>query len=219
MSKQLVILIAPPGAGKGTQADLIAQRFDLIHIETGKIIQRRFAESDPDDPIIKREKKRQSKGDLLTPEVLYEWFIDEFRKRAEEGGIVLSGSPRTLYEVEKALSEFEKIFGRENIKIFELKMTENESVRRNSGRRMCQVNRHPIPDTPENKNLTICPLDSSPLIIRDDDKPEIIRDRYRIYLRDTIPVLDFFRKNNYPVVEINGEQPIEKVFAEICEYF
>jgi adenylate kinase len=114
--------------------------------------------------------------------------------------------------------EFGKIFGKNNIYIFNILLREEESVKRNSGRRMCRANRHSIPNFTENRKLMTCPQDGSELITRDDDKPEVIHERYKVYLRDTAPVLDYFKKNNYPVAEINGEQPVEAVYNDISKY-
>lgn len=216
MAKMLIVIIAPPGAGKGTQADLLAEKFGLVHVETGKIIQKKFAEADPADEVIKREKGKQLKGELMTPKVIYDWLMETVKKLAlEDRGIVLSGSPRTTFEVENEMPEFARIYGRENLRIFHISLSEEESIKRNSGRKMCRANRHPIPNFPEYKDLKTCPQDGSELIIREDDRPEVIRERYQVYLRDTAPVLDYFKKNGYPIIEINGEQPIEKVFGDI----
>jgi len=157
---------------------------------------------------------------MNSPEIVYQWLMEEIiRIIVDKDGLVLSASPRTKFEVEKEMPEFDKIFGRENIKIFYIKLSEEESIKRNSSRRVCKANGHQFPSFPEYKDLIICPQDDSELIVRDDDKPEIIKNRYRVYSEETKPVLDFFKKNNYPVIKINGEQAIEKVFADICDNF
>jgi len=214
----LVILISPPGGGKGTQAELLAKKLGLIHLETSKIIEDKFAEADPNDEIIKKEKEKRLAGELMEPKIIYNWLMESVGNLAAEGkSLILSGSPRTEFEVEKEMPEFDKIFGRENIKIFYVTLSEGESIKRNSFRRMCQANRHPIPNFPEYKDITTCPQDGSPLIIRGDDNPETVKERYSVFLRETTPVLEYFKKYDYPVIEINGEQPIEKVFEDILK--
>ena len=220
MPQQLIILIAPPGAGKGTQAELLAQKFGLFHLETAKVIDKKFAEAKLGDKEMDEQKRRRSSGELMTPEIIYHWLMDEIRQLARQGtSLILSGSPRTLFEAEKEAPEFNKLFGKENIKIFNINLSQTESVKRNSARRMCQANRHPIPNLSQFIGLTTCPQDGSAIITRDDDRRDIIVERYRVYKQETEPVLDFFKKSGYIINEINGEQSIEKVFSDICGFF
>jgi len=220
MDKQIVIFIAPPGAGKGTQADLLAEKFGFIHIETSKIIEEKLKNADSSDPVTQEEKRKWLEGELNDPHKVARWILDRTEGLAGRGeSLVFSASPRALFEVEVELPEFEKLYGRENIKIFYITLSEEESVKRNSNRRICEKNRHPIPNFPEYKNLTTCPQDGSPLITRALDTPEVIRERYRVYKAETELVLDYFREKGYKVIEINGEQPIEKVFEDILKNF
>jgi len=117
------------------------------------------------------------------------------------------------------ITALEEVYGKENITVLNIELSEAESVKRNGGRRICQANRHPIPNFPEFTNLTTCPQDGSPLVTRDLDKPEIIRERYQVYWRDTAPVLDYLREHGYQINVINGEQPIEAVFDNIMKNF
>ena len=220
MNKQVIIFIAPPGAGKGTQANLLAEKFGLVHVETSKIIEAKLKDADPNDLVMAEEKREWLSGELNTPAIIKDWLLGKVRELAAENkSIVLSASPRTLYEAEAGIPEFEKLYGRDNIKIFYITLSEEESVKRNSGRRICEKNRHPIPNFPEYQNLTACPQDDSPLITRALDKPEVIRERYKVYKAETEPVLDYLKQQNYKVIEINGEQPIEKVFDDILKNF
>jgi len=220
MAKRLVILIAPPGAGKGTQAELLAKKFGLFHLETSKIIKKIFADADSKDTEISEAKKVYLAGGLVEPKLVAKWFTDEAIKLIHDGlSLVLSGSPRTLYEAEFDMPILEKLFGKENIKIFNIVLSETESVKRNSGRRVCEARGHSIPNFPEFQNTAKCPEDGSPIIKREDDNPKVIKRRYEVYLKETEPVLDYFKKNNFSVIEINGEQSIEKVFEDICRHF
>ncbi len=220
MTKQIIIFIAPPGAGKGTQANLLAEKFGFTHIETSKIIEAKLKDADPNDPIMIEEKRKWLSGELNTPAIIKDWLLEKVRELAAENkGVVLSASPRTLYEVKVEMPEFEKLYSRDNIKIFYITLSEEESMKRNSGRRICEKNRHPIPNFPEYQNLTTCPQDGSPLVTRALDKPEVIRERYGVYKAETEPVLDYLKKDDYKVIEINGEQPIEKVFSDIMGHF
>ena len=191
-----VILVAPPGAGKGTQADMIEQKFGYHHLETSKIIEKNFKNADPNDAVINEEKKRWLAGELMKPSTFVPWLIDDIKTIAANGqGLILSGSPRTMAETPVVITALEEVYGKENITVLNIELSEAESVKRNGGRRICQANRHPIPNFPEFTNLTTCPQDGSPLVTRDLDKPEIIRERYQVYWRDTAPVLDYLREH------------------------
>ena len=219
MSKQVIIFIAPPGAGKGTQAELVAKKIGLEHIETSNIIEEKFKNADPKDGKLNEEKKRFLAGELTDPVLVAEWFLEKVGDLARRGvGMVLSGSPRTMYEGETDMPELERLYGKENIKIFYISLSEEESIKRNSSRRICKKNRHPIPGFPQYRDLMTCPEDGSPIIRRELDKPEIIKERYRVYKAETEPVLDYLKKNGYDVITIEGEQPIEKVQEDILKY-
>ena len=218
--KQVVIFIAPTGAGKGTQSDMLAEKFGFLHLETSKIIEAKFATADPNDEEIKKEKENFLTGKLVTPEVVTAWVIEKIRElAAKDTSIVFSGSFRTMYEAGEEIPVVEELYGKENIKIFYITLSEEESVRRNSSRRICKANRHPIPSTPEFQDITTCPQDGSELVKRDLDTPEVARIRYREYLNRTLPVLDFFKQRGSHIIEISGEQGIEKVSHDILQNF
>lgn len=215
-----IILIGPIGSGKGTQADILAEKFSLIHLETSKMLEVAFKSADLSDKKLAEEKKKWESGILNDPEWVARLVLREINKLAKQSkGVVLSASPRTLFEAEKEIPEFEKLFGKENIYIFHIGLSEAESVKRNSGRRICQQNRHPVPNFPEFKDSTTCPKDGSKLVTRELDKPEVIKVRYQEYLNRTYPVLGYLQKRGYKIFRINGEQPIEKVASDILEKF
>src|SRR3990167_11176853 len=103
MSK-VIILIAPPGAGKGTQADMIEEKFGYHHLETSKIIEKNFKNADPNDAVINEEKKRWLAGELMKPSTFVPWLIDDIKAIAGRGqSLILSGSPRTIAETEAVM--------------------------------------------------------------------------------------------------------------------
>lgn len=218
--KQAVIFIAPTGAGKGTQSDLLADKFGMFHLETAKIIEAKFASADPNDEQIKKEKQNFLTGKLVTPEIVTAWVIEKIRElAAQDTSIVFSGSFRTEYEASTEIPVMEELYGKDAIKIFYITLSEEESVRRNSNRRICKANRHPIPDLPDFQGLTTCPQDGSELVKRALDTPEVARIRYREYVERTTPVLDFFKQRGYTIIEIDGEQGITNVSEAILKHF
>ncbi|OGN29146.1 MAG: hypothetical protein A3A33_02700 [Candidatus Yanofskybacteria bacterium RIFCSPLOWO2_01_FULL_49_25] len=220
MQKQVVIFIAPTGAGKGTQSDLLAEKFGWYHLETAKILEEKFAMGDPNDPVIKAERELFLTGKLMTPEIVTTWVLEKVRELATQGqSIIFSGSFRTDYEARTEIPVIEELYGKENVRIFHITLSEDESVRRNSNRRICKKNRHPIPDLPEFRSMTVCPHDGSELVRRELDTPEVARIRYREYLKRTTPVFDFFKERKYPIIEIDGERGIENVSEDIQKHF
>lgn len=214
--KVVVIFIGPPGSGKGTQADLLVDKFGLVHLESSKVIENKFKTGDSNDPVIAREKELWESGELNTPELVRAWMLEAIRALHAKGvGIVLSGSPRTLFEAEGEMPVFEELYGKENVLPIHLNLTKEESIKRNSGRRICEAHRHPIPDFPVFKDITTCPKDGSPLVRRGLDTPETIGVRYEVYLRRTQPILSFLEEHDYKIIEIEGEQEIGKVSDDI----
>lgn len=214
--KWVVILIGPPGSGKGTQAELLAERFGLYHLESSKVIEDKFKSANPDDEVILREKEAWRTGQMNDPKLVRAWMLEEIRLLHGRGiGIVLSGSPRTMFEAEGEVPVFEELYGKDNIKPIHLNLTKEESVRRNSSRRICEANRHTIPNFPIFKDITTCPKDGSKLLRRELDTPETISIRYEVYLRQTQPILSYLEENNYKIIEIEGEQSIEDVAKDI----
>jgi len=220
MNRQIVIFIAPPGAGKGTQADLLAEKLGAFHVETSKLGEAKIKDEElvKKDPETAEAKKNFESGELFPPSWTMRLVMEKVNELAAKGeSIIFSGSPRTLYEAERETPEFEKLYGRDNIKIFYITLSEEESVKRNSNRRICEKNRHPIPNFPEYQSLTTCPQDGSPLITRGLDKPEVIRERYKVFKAETEPVRNYLKEKEYKIITINGEQPIEGVFKDILK--
>ncbi len=214
--KSVIILIGPPGSGKGTQANLLAEDESIIHLETSKIIEEKLKNGSPDDPVLVQARSNFKSGKLVDPAAVTGWVIEKMREFAAQGkGIIFSGSFRTVYEAEHEIPVSEELYGKDNIHVFSIILSEEESVKRNSTRRICKANRHPIPNFPEYEKITRCPEDDSEIETRVLDNPETIRVRYQTYLKETEPVLAVFARHSYQVVEINGEQPIRKVHDDI----
>ncbi len=218
--KWAVFLIGPPGSGKGTQADLLAERFGLVHIQTSKLGEAKINNPElvKNDPEIAEVRRLYDKGELFPPPWTVKIVLEKAQELADQGkGVIFSGSPRTIYEIEEELPYFENLYGKENIRIVNLKIDEEESLNRNTNRRICKANGHPIPNFDQFKDMKLCPHDGSEIITRSLDTPDTIKTRNEVYHRRTEPILDFLGKKGYKVIEINGTQPIDKVFQDILE--
>lgn len=210
----IIILLGAPGAGKGTQANLLAEKFDLRHLETSHLI-KRVLESKRKGKIIDSERKRWKAGKLNSTPFALQLVKEKTLEWKDENGIVFSGSPRTIEEAESLLPFLAKLFGKKNISVFFINISVKESVFRNSHRKICELMRHPILYSQENERLNHCPFDGSLLIKRDLDTPETIKKRFKVFEKETLPVLNTIKKMGFNVQTINGSPSVTKVFENI----
>ena len=226
--KLVVILMGPPGAGKGTQATLLAERLNLHYLETSRVLEEKFAEKkkkgqyivvDGKKYFFMKERKNWETGLLCSPPFVTHLIQQEIRQLSKEKkNLVLAGSPRTLYEAKKVTPLLEKLYGKKNIKIIFIALSLKESIFRNSHRRICELMRHPILYNKETKNLRYCPLDGSLLIKRRKlDDPKTIKIRWSEYKERTLPVLEYFSSRNLIIQRVNGERSVAKVFYSILQ--
>ena len=222
MAKIAVIMYGPPGSGKGTQANLLAERLGLVHLDTGRFLETLVHDpANKNNKTIQREKKLFDTGFLMTPS----FALSEISKRAKviakEGeGIILSGSPRTLFEVTGLIPVLEKLYGKKRIHIFELRIKEAISVKRNSNRVVCSICRAPLLTAYyPSKNPKHCPICAGPFYKRTLDNRETMKIRLNEYRERTEPVLGYLKKKRYKVNQVNGELPPFMIFKKIYGHF
>ena len=225
--RQTIILFGPPGAGKGTQSNLLADKFGLYLFETSKILENKFKEADdPSNRYIEfegekfdvlNEKKMWKEGVLCSPPFVSYLVIQKIKDLYSEGkDLILAGSPRTSYEAERVLPVLKDLYG--NIKVVLLDINPEETIFRNSHRKICELMRHSILYSKETESLTKCPLDGSNLIKREGlDDPESIKVRLKEYKERTFPIFDYFEKQGIAVKKVNGEQSVSDVFKDILK--
>lgn len=214
-----VIIIGPPGSGKGTQAELLAKKFGLIHLDTGAYFEQVIYNPQfKNNKEIKQERKLFEIGKFLTPSWVLKIVGEKIKKLAKaKMGVVLSGSPRTLYEAvgdqnhPGIIGILEINYGKKNIFVFELKVPPIVSIKRNSGRLLCSVCGTPI----LNQALSSCPFCGGKLRKRVLDKPEIIKIRLKEYESRTKPIIKEFKKRNYKIVAIDGTPLPYKIYQKI----
>ena len=208
-----IILLGPPGSGKGTQAKLLSKKYSIPHIAMGDILREEVAKK---TPLGKKVNVYMSKGELVPDEIV----IEVLKKRLQEAdcvnGFILDGFPRTLNQA-KAL---DNMLNELNLKIdavIYIEVPDEEIMKRLSLRRTCKVcgriyNLHYNPPKQDGK----CDVCGGELIIRDDDKPEVIKNRLKVYNDQTKPLVNYYETHKL-LIRINGVDPIDKVFQQIVK--
>ena len=223
INQKVVIFIGPPGSGKGLQANLVAEKFGLYHIETSELLERCFSEEkektfkiDSKRYQVKEIEKIWKSGKLCPPPFVVFLVKRKIKEVAQQKkGIVFSASPRTLYEGEKIVPLLEKLYSQKNIFVFYLKCPKSVLKKRLLSRRICSLLRHPILNLKGMEKLKRCPLDGSLLIKRKIDKPEILDKRFKEFEEKTFPLVDFFKKRKIKLFEIDARPLPEKIFKKI----
>lgn len=220
MEKIAVIIYGSPGAGKGTQANMVADALDLVHFDTGKVLEQ--VVHDPfrqKSAFVRRERKLFDSGALLTPRFVAGVVEREINRIAVAGvGLVFSGSPRTLYEAGKIFPVLEKRYGKKRIFLFVLDVSADISVKRNSVRLLCKACGAPLlVEYVPIKNPKHCPRCGGPLYRRTIDNKKTIMVRLREYEERTKPIFAFARARGYRIHTIDGRPAPYKVFERIAQ--
>lgn len=218
--KIIVIIIGPPGAGKGTQAELLADKLNLYSFETSKVLEESWIDANKDDYLkadgkkyfLLKEKQLFDSGKLCSPPFVTLVVKRKIKQLFEQGkGIVFSGSPRTVYEGKKLMPFLIDLYGLNNILALELKVSDQEAIWRNTRRRICKNCRYPVPYTLETKNLKKCPKCGGELVTRTLDTEQTMKTRLKEYKQRTHPLFEYFKQVGIKVKQVNGEQSIEDV--------
>jgi adenylate kinase len=188
VSELNLILLGPPGAGKGTQAERITEDFDLPFISTGDML-RQAVKTGTD--LGKEAKSYMDKGELVPDEVIIGVILEKVEGAEAADGFVLDGFPRTIAQAEALDDAFAKL-GRALTAAIMLEVPDEEIVRRMSGRRVSAAGRPYHVDFNPPKVPGKCDVDGSELIQRDDDKPEVVRKRLEVYHAQTAPLVDYY---------------------------
>ena len=206
-----IIMLGAPGAGKGTQAQMIAEKFDIPHISTGDIFRANIKNG---TELGKKAKEFMDKGLLVPDELTVELLLDRVANEDCKNGYVLDGFPRTIPQADVLDSELTKLGDKVDFAI-NVDVPDENIVRRMSGRRACLKcgATYHIEHIPP-KTEGICDKCGSELVLRADDKPETVQNRLSVYHEQTQPLIDFY-SNKGILKSVDGTQPMDKVFADI----
>jgi adenylate kinase len=188
MAELNLILLGPPGAGKGTQADRLQEDFPLAYIATGDML--RQAVKDETD-LGKEAKAYMDRGELVPDDVIIAVILDRLGEQDTSDGFLLDGFPRTDKQAE-ALDEALRKVDRRLTAALLIDVPEDDIVRRLSGRRVCpNGHTYHLEHNPP-KNDEVCDVDGEPLSQREDDKEETVRRRLQVYRDQTSPLVDYY---------------------------
>jgi adenylate kinase len=205
------VLLGPPGAGKGTQAGIVAKATGLAHISSGDLFRENIKNQTElgkqVDAILKR-------GELVPDGVTIDMIRDRLQKPDCKAGAVLDGFPRTPAQAE-ALNEMLANFAGKVDVVPYIQVPQAELIKRLGGRWVCRAQGHVYHESfNPPKQAGVCDVDGSELYQRDDDKRETVEKRIRVYFEQTAPLIEHYRADGV-LVEIDGAQAIEKVTADL----
>lgn len=206
-----IVLLGPPGAGKGTQAEILAERFGLPHISSGDIFRENIKK---DTELGKQAQTFMSRGELVPDDLTVAMIRERFSRSDCVRGAILDGFPRTPAQADVLCEMLKGFGGRVDLVPF-ITAPPEVLVERLAGRWTCRAHGHVfhVRFNPP-KEQGICDFDGSPLFQRDDDKAETVIHRIEIYRSQTAPLIDYYRQRGV-LAEIDGFAPIEEVAAHL----
>src|SRR5689334_3788024 len=207
-----ITLLGAPGAGKGTQAKLIAGHYGIPHISTGDILRENVARS---TELGRKAKEVMERGELVSDDLVNGMVADRLRQPDCGRGFILDGFPRTVAQAEWLDQELAAKGNKLPPVVISVDVSYNQLLQRLTGRRTCPVdgkiyNVYLQPPKEEG----VCDVCGTQLFQRVDDTEEVISERLKSYERQTLPLEDFYRKQGR-LRRINGEQPVEQVLADM----
>lgn len=202
-----IVLLGPPGAGKGTQAQIISQTLSLLHISSGDIFRENLKGQ---TELGKLAKGYMDRGELVPDDVTIAMIRDRLSRPDCQSGALLDGFPRTPAQAKALDSMLAELGGRVDAVPY-IKVAEDVLIDRLTGRWTCRAQGHVFHER-FNPPLTPgqCDFDGSELYQREDDKAETVVNRIRVYLQQTAPLIAYYQQAG-TLIEIDGTQPIEKV--------
>jgi len=211
MAELNLVLLGPPGSGKGTQGERLNEDLRLPYYATGDILRAAVR----DETELGREAKEyMDRGDLVPDEVIVGVIAERIDSSEALDGFILDGFPRTTPQAEALDAKLSEL-GRAVTAVLLIDVSDDEVVRRLGGRRTCEENGHVFHvefEPPRQEG--VCDIDGSPLVVRDDDKPEVIRKRLETYHEKTEPLVSYYDSRSV-LRRIAGEAAPEEVAEQV----
>ena len=206
-----IIVLGGPGAGKGTQAAGVARELNLMHIASGDLFRQAVERG---DELGSRVRVFIDKGALVPDEITIRMILERVSAPDCRDGVILDGFPRNLKQA-KALDEALKRQNKAIDRVLNIKVSEEELIKRLSGRRVCrncQAPYHSSGSPPEGSNK--CSLCGGELYQRPDDKAETVKKRLKVYFAETAPVIEYYRRQG-KLLEVDGEGSVDNVTGKV----
>lgn len=206
-----IVLFGPPGAGKGTQAQLLSDEFNIPHISTGDILRENVKKG---TVLGKKAKTYMDKGELVPDKILIDIIKDRLQKPDTRKGFLLDGFPRTIPQAE-ALDNILDDLNKRLDAVINIDVGEAELIRRLSGRRICRscgASYHLVFNPP--KASGVCNVCGGELYQRADDMEEAIKNRLKVYKKQTQPVMNYYKEKGL-LIDVDGEREIDDIFSDI----
>ena len=208
-----LIMLGAPGAGKGTQAKKIAEKYGIPHISTGDIFRANIKNG---TELGNKAKSYMEQGLLVPDELTCDLVVDRIQQEDCSNGYVLDGFPRTIPQAEALKAALEKL-GTTIDYAINVEVPDENIVTRMGGRRACLAcgsTYHIVYNAPKVED--VCDVCGAKIVLRDDDKPETVQKRLTVYHEQTQPLIDFYGKEGV-LVEVDGTQNLEDVFQAITK--
>lgn len=208
-----IIMLGAPGAGKGTQAKMIAEKYNIPHVSTGDMFRMNIKNG---TELGMEAQKYMDQGLLVPDELTVRILLDRVAKEDCRNGYVLDGFPRTIPQAEVLEDALNKLGDKIDYAI-NVEVPDENIIRRMGGRRACLScgATYHIEHVPPKKE-GICDQCGQELVLRDDDKPETVKNRLRVYQEQTQPLIDFYTERNV-LKSVDGTQDMQDVFNAIVE--
>ena len=206
-----IVMLGAPGAGKGTQAKMISEKYGIPHISTGDIFRENIKKG---TELGKKAQEYMNKGELVPDDLVIAIATARLLEDDCKNGFLLDGFPRTVYQAEK-LDEFLEAHNSKIDKVVDISVGKEELMIRLTGRRVCKkcgASYHIVNIPPKKEG--VCDICGGPLIQRDDDNAETAANRIEVYEEQTRPLVDYYKKAGNLVL-IDGTTGLENVFADI----
>jgi adenylate kinase len=208
-----IVLIGPPGVGKGTQAKILSERTGLAHISSGDLFRENIKNQ---TELGKLAQSYMTKGELVPDDVTIAMIRERLSRPDSETGAILDGFPRTPAQAEPLDAMLQEFRGSVDAVPF-ISAKDEVLIDRLSGRRTCRANGHIFNEKSNPpKKPGICDFDGSELYQRDDDKAETVKRRIQVYLDQTSPLISHYRQQG-KLIEIDGTQSIEQVAQDLMD--